>query len=190
MKSKLLTLIPLSLLIFAGCAANKPITPKPVAVEAEVVEQPVIAVEEEQPTEVITIKAKPPTPARTTTVLFDFDSSLLKQEDHEIIGKHAKFLSDNPDYKVRIEGHTDERGSLAYNKILGIKRANAIKSVLIGQGVRSNQVSITSYGEEKPKLNESSEHAWEINRRALFIYTNQVTETQDNGSSLLADSEN
>ncbi len=190
MKSKLLTLIPLSLLIFAGCAANKPITPKPVAVEAEVVEQPVIAVEEEQPTEVITIKAKPPTPARTTTVLFDFDSSLLKQEDHEIIGRHGEFLADNPDYKVRIEGHTDERGSLAYNKILGIKRANAIKSVLIGQGVRSNQVSITSYGEEKPKLNESSEHAWEINRRALFIYTNQVTETQDNGSSLLADSEN
>jgi len=177
---KIITLLPIALLTLAGCAANKhteePVAPEPVVTDI-VEEKPALVSEvEEQPVQaqVIAIKVKPPEPARTTTVLFDFDSSQLNEDDREIIRTHAKFLTENPEFIVKIEGHTDERGSQDYNKRLGVERANVIRNELIDQGVQSKQVAITSYGEEKPKSQGQNESAWAANRRAIFVYSDNL----------------
>ncbi len=158
-------LLPLSLLALAGCASNKPIaepiTHEPVRIDV-VEEKPALISATEAPvTQVINIKAKPPEPAKTTTVLFDFDSSQLNKENRKIISTHVGFLVDNPEFSVKIEGHTDDRGSQRYNKVLGVQRANVIKQELIQQGVQRQQVTITSYGEEKPQLQAQNENAWQ-----------------------------
>jgi len=191
---KITLLLPLSLLTLAGCATNKPIaepiTHEPVRTDVVAEKPALISAIEVQPAQVI--RVKPPEPAKTTTVLFDFDSSQLNGENRKIISSHANFLVDNPEFRVKIEGHTDDRGTLHYNKILGVQRANVIRQELINSGVQHQQVTITSYGEEKPQLQAQNENAWAANRRAVFVYTDTLAKQQnndtENDSSLLAES--
>jgi peptidoglycan-associated lipoprotein len=102
-------------------------------------------------------------------VYFDFDSDAISAEYSSIIDAYGKYLSTNPVAKVRIEGHTDERGSREYNVALGERRANAVKAALIAQGVSAAQISVISYGEERPAAEGHDESAWSKNRRAQII---------------------
>jgi peptidoglycan-associated lipoprotein len=104
------------------------------------------------------------------TVYFDFDRATIKSEFFPVLRKHAEFLVKNQDQNVVIEGHTDNRGTPEYNIALGETRAKAVQTFLQNEGVRSSQMSVVSYGEEKPAVMGSSEYAFAQNRRAVVVY--------------------
>ena len=83
---------------------------------------------------------------------------------------HAQYLRDNPDSRIIIEGHTDERGTPEYNIALGERRARAVARYMQNLGVDVNQLSIVSYGEEKPVDPGHTENSWQKNRRAVINY--------------------
>ncbi len=103
-------------------------------------------------------------------VYFDFDSSEIKGEGTDIVGAHAKYLSMNPSVHVRLEGHTDERGSREYNIGLGERRAQAVKRALLLQGASEGQIATVSYGAERPADAGHDEAAWAKNRRVEIVY--------------------
>lgn len=104
------------------------------------------------------------------TIYFEFDSSELSDDDVEVIKHHGKYLSLNPAATLRLEGHTDERGTREYNIALADRRAQSIKKLLLFQGASSSQITIISYGEEKPAAMGHDEAAWKLNRRAELVY--------------------
>jgi peptidoglycan-associated lipoprotein len=104
------------------------------------------------------------------TIYFDFDSSEIRGEGTDIVAAHAKYLASNTGMKVRLEGHTDERGSREYNIGLGERRAQAVRRALLLQGGAEGQLSTVSYGEERPAAAGSDEAAWTKNRRVEIVY--------------------
>ena len=104
------------------------------------------------------------------TVYFDFDRASIKPEFQRILDKHAAFLVKNPSMKVTIEGHTDSRGTPEYNIALGERRAQSVETYLLNAGVSSSQVTVVSYGEEKPAVMGSTEYAFAQNRRGVVVY--------------------
>lgn len=104
------------------------------------------------------------------TIYFEFDSSSVQEEFMDTIRRHAAYLSDYSDVEVRLEGHTDERGSREYNVGLGSRRADAVSRLLQAYGASSGQIESISYGEEVPAVDGSNEEAWEKNRRVEIVY--------------------
>lgn len=105
-----------------------------------------------------------------TTFYFDFDTAEIKSDAREVLVAHARYLQNNPNQDVRIEGHADERGTKEYNLALGERRANAIERFLIVNGASRGQTETISYGEEKPAVMESNESAWAQNRRVELVF--------------------
>ena len=105
-----------------------------------------------------------------TVIYFDFDSSEVRPEDQDIVRRHAMQLVSNPGYQVRLEGHADERGSREYNIGLGERRSQAVRRMLMVQGVAASQISTVSFGEERPVAFGSSESDYAQNRRVQFTY--------------------
>lgn len=102
-------------------------------------------------------------------VLFDFDSSNIKDEYKENITQVAKCLKNNPSSKLTIFGHTDERGTKEYNLALGERRALAVKNYLTKEhSLAAAQIQIVSYGSEKPAQEGKDESAYAQNRRSEF----------------------
>lgn len=103
-------------------------------------------------------------------IYFDYDRSDLRPEFLDIVAQHGRFLAQNPEGRVRLEGHTDERGTREYNIALGEARAKTIARMLQLQGVSSAQVRTVSYGEELPVDDAHNNDAWAKNRRVNIIY--------------------
>ncbi|HEX5419262.1 MAG TPA: peptidoglycan-associated lipoprotein Pal [Gammaproteobacteria bacterium] len=103
-------------------------------------------------------------------VYFDFDTSEIRPEFNAVLTAHAKFLASHPNTRVRLEGHTDERGSREYNIGLGERRAQAVRQVLLLQGAAADQLSTVSYGEERPAATGHDEAAYRMNRRVEIVY--------------------
>lgn len=101
---------------------------------------------------------------------FAFDRSNLDANSKQQLRKHARYLLKQPNVKLRVEGHTDERGSREYNVALGERRAKAVTRELLSEGVRPNQLAVVSYGEEKPAVPGHDENSWKWNRRAKLAY--------------------
>ena len=108
---------------------------------------------------------------RQRTVYFDFDQDTLRPEFQAIMACHAKYLNDRPSSRVTLEGNADERGTREYNLGLGERRGNAVSGALQGAGGSAGQITVVSYGEERPVCNESSESCWQQNRRVEVVYT-------------------
>ncbi len=102
-------------------------------------------------------------------VYFEFDKSEVTGAYADMLAVHAGHLMSNPAMRVRLEGHTDEQGSREYNIGLGERRAQAVKRVLMLQGVGADQISTVSYGEERPAALGSDEEAWSLNRRVELV---------------------
>jgi peptidoglycan-associated lipoprotein len=102
-------------------------------------------------------------------VYFAFDDASLDQQAQDVLREKAVWLRDNPDANVIIEGHTDERGTNAYNLALGERRAESVKSFLVNLGVAASRLTTISYGEERPIAFGQTEAAWAQNRRAAFV---------------------
>ena len=105
----------------------------------------------------------------TELVLFDFDSSVLTTTAQERLAQKAKWLKQNPNVSVVIEGHCDERGSTEYNLALGERRSETAKTFLVNMGISASRLTSVSYGEERPFMNGHNEDAWSMNRRAHFV---------------------
>lgn len=106
----------------------------------------------------------------TRIVYFDFDSSEIKGSGTDVVASHAKFLAGHSGTRVRLEGHTDERGSREYNIGLGERRAQAVRRALLLQGASDAQISTVSYGEERPAVSGHDETSWAKNRRVEIVY--------------------
>ncbi len=103
-------------------------------------------------------------------IYFDFDSTTVKPESLELLAAHATYLAQNPGLLVRLEGHADERGSREYNLGLGDRRSQAVKRILVLNGVGAGQLDTVSYGEERPAALGHDESAWWQNRRVVLVY--------------------
>ena len=186
MKQRILPLALLALLALGGCAAIQP----------EAVEEPMTEEEraqaeaerEAQEAEARRVELMggadcPPTcdfprnaidnpesALSNRTIYFAFDSSTVEDEYMDIIQRHAAFLAQYPGIEVRVEGHTDERGSREYNIGLGARRAESVSRLLQVNGAAATQIETISYGEEVPAVEGHDEQAWSKNRRVELVY--------------------
>ena len=110
---------------------------------------------------------------RQRVVYFDLDQDSLKPESQAIMACHAKYLRDRPSSRITLQGNADERGSREYNMGLGERRGNAVSSALQAAGGSASQLTVVSYGEERPVCTETSESCWSQNRRVEIVYTAQ-----------------
>lgn len=104
-------------------------------------------------------------------IYFDFDKSTVRPEFRDLISAHAAYMAANGSARVTLEGHADERGTREYNLGLGERRGNAVSGLLSAQGSRGGQLSVVSYGEERPTCRVSDENCWGQNRRVEIVYT-------------------
>jgi peptidoglycan-associated lipoprotein len=102
-------------------------------------------------------------------VFFEFDSSEIRADYLSVVTAHASYLTRFPTARVRLEGHTDERGSREYNIGLGERRAQTVRKALLLQGVSEAQITTVSYGEERPAVEGSDEAAYAQNRRVELV---------------------
>ena len=114
----------------------------------------------------------PSSPLSQRVIYFEYDSSEVTEQDREFVAVHAVILAANPNLKVSIEGHGDERGSREYNIGLGERRAQAVRQMLMIQGVSAAQIATVSFGEERPVEFGSSEDDYAQNRRVEFKFPN------------------
>ncbi len=102
-------------------------------------------------------------------VHFDYNSSLVKGDDNmAIIMQVSEWLKNHPNVYVFVEGHCDNRGPAAYNFALGANRSNAIRNMMIKEGVVYDRIFTVSYGKERPLVEGDGEEIWNVNRRGQF----------------------
>lgn len=101
-------------------------------------------------------------------IKFEFDSYSITDTALQDIDYNAEMLRNNPDVKVQLEGHCDERGTAEYNMALGNTRARSVKDALMAAGIPADRLTTISYGEELPVNQGHDEAAWADNRRVHF----------------------
>ena len=99
---------------------------------------------------------------------FDLDKSNIRPEDAATLDQKVAILQANPELRIRIGGHCDERGSDEYNLALGNRRAQSGKQYLVSHGIDASRIETQSWGEEKPLVDGHDESAWSQNRRDEF----------------------
>ena len=102
---------------------------------------------------------------------FDYDQAAIRQNDQGTLDRKASILGANPNVKIQISGHADERGSDEYNLALGNRRAAAAKRYLESKGIDTSRMDVVSYGEERPLNPGHDEAAYAQNRRDEFTVT-------------------
>jgi len=144
-------------------AKVSPPIPPPVLKEARIAEQPIAPPPPVQPP----MPQARPIP-ELSDIFFDFDRFVIRDDAQSVLEANAGVLKSQSGEKILLEGHCDERGTSAYNLVLGERRAQAAAQYLRDLGVPSSQIQITSYGKERPFCAEHSEACWQSNRRAHF----------------------
>jgi peptidoglycan-associated lipoprotein len=106
-------------------------------------------------------------------VFFGFDSWKITEEGRQSLSSDAQWLKEHQDKQVTIEGHCDQRGTQAYNLVLGEKRAKAVRTYLTELGVAVSRLSIASLGKERPFCREHTDACYQQNRRAHVVLRGQ-----------------
>ena len=122
------------------------------------------------------VVAPPPNPVSSpiellptlADVYFDFDQYAIRSDARSTLKATASILKARSSHTVVVEGHCDERGTNAYNLILGERRAQAVKRHLQDLGLAASQLQIASYGKERPVCTEHSDACRQLNRRVHF----------------------
>lgn len=156
---KKLLIILLAGFSLAACSSNKAPISAPVA---------------SMPVEAQNIDNTPAPVTVTNAAYFDFNKYNVKSEYSDIVTYNANYLSKNSNSLMKIEGNTDDIGSVEYNLSLGQKRADALKKALVGSGVSANQLDAVSNGKLKPKFDNSTSEGQSYNRRADMFYSNSA----------------
>ena len=105
----------------------------------------------------------------TNVFYFEFDVAEFRTEDRGILRQRAQHLAANPNVRIRLEGHADERGTREYNLALGERRAEGIRNFLVVNGASRSQIEVVSYGEERPANRGTSQRAYRQNRRVEVV---------------------
>jgi peptidoglycan-associated lipoprotein len=112
----------------------------------------------------------------TEIVFFEYDSDQIGSEAEDKLRLKAAVLAANPNVRLRIEGHADQRGSTEYNLALGQRRAEAVRAFMANYGIDPDRFTTVSFGKERPLVEGDAEDSWSRNRRAEFgIIGGQVT---------------
>lgn len=112
-----------------------------------------------------------PTLAPVKRVYFDYDAFYVERGERAELRRVVRWLEENPDVQLVLEGHTDVRGTTAYNETLGKKRAEQIKARLVGMGIEADRITTISFGEFAPEVSSAdSEAEHQLNRRVVFDY--------------------
>ena len=154
----------------AGVEDRKPGAKPPGAQTQPIKQPPVASVDLTGKPGARSILTDPSSPLSKRSIYFDYDRYDVKEEFRPLVEVHARYLRDNQQMKMLIQGNTDDRGSREYNLALGQRRSEAIKRMMMLLGAREEQVEAVSLGEEKPKATGSSEDAWAQNRRGDILY--------------------
>lgn len=167
-------IIAFSLAFFGSCSKKVAVAPEPAREKihktaptpaAPIIGKDIPVVIQEEKTETPVVRPS----YSYRDIHFDFDRYNLKPEEIEILSQHARQLKQNPNTKVLIEGHCDERGTIEYNLALGERRSNSVKNFLIKYGIGSDRLSTISYGKERPIDPAHNPEAWAKNRRAALV---------------------
>ncbi len=174
-------------LLFTGCSKKAVVQPEQPAQEVPAQQtvvpqkEPVTGVPDYRPQERITEQqlAKIGTDEEAARYLEEkgkFDDIYFAYDQYDIstdaqftLQAVASWLNKNPDAKILVEGHCDDRGTNEYNLALGDRRAKAARDYLVALGIASGRIETISYGEEEPLCSEPSEECWTKNRRAHFV---------------------
>jgi peptidoglycan-associated lipoprotein len=113
----------------------------------------------------------PPELVDRRVIFFPYDSDTLGAAELELVAAHARFMSGQPGVRLRLEGHTDERGTREYNIGLGERRAQAVRRAFGLQGIADPRLATVSYGEEQPAVMGSDDAALARNRRVELVYS-------------------
>lgn len=180
MRTLSLTALAIASLATAACASNPPPEPAPAPTETAVVTPPVVT-PPKPPTNVT-----PPVPTgpaagskadfavkATDRVYFGYDMYNLDGDSNKSLASQVAWLKQFPSTRVEVQGHADERGTRDYNIALGERRAQAVKSYLVSQGIAETRIQTISFGKDKPLDMGHDEAAWARNRNA---YTNVIVE--------------
>jgi len=107
------------------------------------------------------------------SIFYDYDKYDVKDEYKPLLQAHARYLAQNSNAKMLIQGNADERGSREYNIALGQRRAEGVKRILMLMGASESQVESVSLGEEKPRCGDHGEGCWSQNRRSDMLYSGE-----------------
>ena len=107
------------------------------------------------------------------SIYFDYDSFVVKDEYRPLVEAHARYLQQNRNARVTVQGNTDERGSREYNIALGQKRADSVKRMMTLLGATESQIETVSFGKEKPRNPGHDEAAYAENRRDDILYAGE-----------------
>ena len=102
------------------------------------------------------------------TIYFDFDKDDVRDDQRATLDAKVPLLNANPALRIRIAGHTDNRGSDEYNLALGQRRSASAKRYLVSRGIAENRIETVSFGEERPAAAGDNEESWARNRRDEF----------------------
>ncbi len=109
--------------------------------------------------------------AFVTPVYFDYDKAAIRDDQKATLEAKLPLFEANPDIRIRVSGHTDNRGSDEYNLALGQRRAAEVKRYLVARGIAESRIDVVSFGEERPAVAQDNEDAWGKNRRDEFEIT-------------------
>lgn len=160
--------------LLSACASDKPaeVAQAPAPAPQEAAPAPAAAPQEAQAAAPVATDAleDPNSILSKRSAFFDFDKSIVKDDDKPMVQAHGQYMKEHGDRAVEVQGNCDERGSSEYNLALGQRRADAVKKMLVVSGAGAKQVSTVSFGEEKPRASGHNEEAWSQNRRADIVY--------------------
>lgn len=103
-----------------------------------------------------------------TPIYFDYDKSDIRDDQKAALEAKLPAFAANADMRIRVAGHTDNRGSDEYNLALGQRRAAEVKRYLVARGIDAGRIDVVSFGEERPAVAADNEDAWGKNRRDEF----------------------
>ena len=172
-KTTAIVVAAVAMIAAAGCTRR---TPPPTPVDPGTPSQPTTPTGPSVPTGPVTGAVIPGSVRDFTInvgdrVYFDFDSYSIRSDASRILAAQAGWLSRYPQVQIRIEGNADERGTREYNLALGARRAEAVRSFLIANGIPASRIDTISYGKERPIAFVSNEQAWAQNRNAHTTIT-------------------
>ena len=120
----------------------------------------------------------------TQQIHFEYNKAVIRKESHPVLDAVVEVLAKNPDIKLEVQGHTDNRGGAKYNKTLSDKRAGAVMKYLVSRGTSASRLTSHGYGFERPLVPNNSDQNMALNRRVQFVRTEGTKEgcpkTQNN----------
>ncbi len=165
MRSYLTLLLSAALIAFMAGCAKKPQVEAPTTKTPVGETKPTTPPESTKSTEPVETEPS----SRFAAIYFDFDKYNLTEDALGALKKNVEVMKQDPNINITIEGNCDERGTVEYNLALGERRAKSARDYLISSGIKSNRISIISYGKERPKAMGHDESSWGQNRRDDFV---------------------